>query len=66
MQANGHREPYSGEHETTGMNVQVAASLDGEPRWTSDPTDGSRHDTHRPREPGALSLDLHHNVSSFA
>jgi hypothetical protein len=42
-------EPYPGEHKTTGLNVQVAASLDGEPAWISDPVDGRRHDVLLPR-----------------
>lgn len=37
---------YSGKHKTTGMNVQVACTLDGRIAWISDPTPGNRHDTH--------------------
>jgi len=37
---------YSGKHKTTGMNVQVAATLDGRLAWISDAIDGCRHDTH--------------------
>ncbi len=37
---------YSGKHKTTGMNVQVAATLSGHLAWISDPTEGARHDTH--------------------
>lgn len=40
----GHRELYSGKHKTTGLNVQVVCTLDGELRWISDPVDGARHD----------------------
>jgi hypothetical protein len=35
---------YSGKHKTTGMNVQVAWTLDGELVWISDPIEGARHD----------------------
>ena len=35
---------YSGKHKTTGMNVQVACTLEGEIAWISDPVEGSRHD----------------------
>ncbi len=50
----GRPEPCSGEHETTGPDVQVAASLDGELAWISDPVDGSRHDVCSLDESGAL------------
>jgi hypothetical protein len=50
----GHPELYSGKHRTTGMNVQVVGSLDGELAWISDPVDGARHDTYCLRESGAL------------
>ena len=39
-------ELYSGKHKTTGMNVQVAATLDGRLAWISDPIFGRRHDSH--------------------
>jgi hypothetical protein len=42
----GHPELYSGKHKTTGMNVQVVCTLDGDLTWISDPIDGARHDTH--------------------
>jgi hypothetical protein len=32
-----HPELYSGKHKTTGLNVQVLGSLDGELVWISDP-----------------------------
>jgi DDE superfamily endonuclease/Helix-turn-helix of DDE superfamily endonuclease len=51
-----HPELYSGKHKTTGMNVQVASTLDGELAWISDPVDGRRHDTHCFRESGALPV----------
>jgi len=35
---------YSGKHKTTGMNVQVVCTLDGELVWISDPIPGARHD----------------------
>lgn len=47
-------ELYSGKHKTTGMNVQVAATLDGRLAWISDPIDGCRHDSHCLNESGAL------------
>ena len=47
-------ELYSGKHKTTGMNVQLACTLDGKLSWISDPIDGSRHDTHCLRESGVL------------
>ena len=57
----GHPELYSVKHKTTGMNVQVVGSLDGELAWISDPIDGARHDTHCLRESGALPTDTPHN-----
>jgi hypothetical protein len=57
----GHPELYSGKHKTTGMNVQVVCSLDGELAWISDPVDGCRHDTHCLRESGALPADAPEN-----
>jgi DDE superfamily endonuclease len=57
----GHPELYSGKHKTTGLNVQVVGSLDGELAWISDPVDGPRHDTHCLRESGALPTDTPHN-----
>ncbi|WP_226363098.1 transposase family protein, partial [Pseudonocardia sp. ICBG1142] len=36
---------WSGKHRTTGVVVQVAATLEGQQlSWISDPTPGSRHD----------------------
>jgi hypothetical protein len=49
-----HPELYSGKHHTTGMNVQVACTLDGRIAWISDPIDGSRHDTYCLGESGVL------------
>ncbi len=37
---------YSGKHKTTGMNVQVVCTLEGDISWISDPIDGGRHDTY--------------------
>src|SRR5918911_1242100 len=53
----GHRTPelYSGKHKTTGMNVQVAATLAGRLAWISDPVDGSRHDSHCLAEAAVLT-----------
>lgn len=45
---------YSGKHKTTGMNVQVACTLDGELVWISDPVEGARHDVFCLDESGAL------------
>jgi hypothetical protein len=50
----GRRELYSGKHKTTGMNVQVACTLDGELAWISDPVDGCHHDVYCLDESGAL------------
>jgi hypothetical protein len=57
----GRRELHSGKHKTTGMNVQVVCTLDGELTWISDPIDGCRHDTHCLRESGALPVDAANN-----
>jgi hypothetical protein len=46
---------YSGKRKTTGMNVQIACTLEGEIAWISDPVEGSRHDMHCISESGALS-----------
>lgn len=35
---------YSGKHHTTGVNVQVASSLEGRIAWVSGPLPGSTHD----------------------
>ena len=51
----GRPELYSGKHKTTGMNVQVAATLDGQLAWISDPIDGSRHDSHCLTEAAVLT-----------
>lgn len=47
-------ELYSGKHKASGVNVQVACTLEGVLVWISDPIDGSRHDTHCLRESGVL------------
>lgn len=49
-----HPELYSGKHKTTGMNVQVACTLEGGIAWISDPVPGSRHDSYCLRESGIL------------
>ena len=50
-----HPQLYSGKHKTTGMNVQVAATLGGRLAWISDPIDGSRHDSHCLAEAAVLT-----------
>lgn len=47
-------ELYSGKHHTTGVNVQVACTLNGELAWVSDPVPGSFHDAKALRESGFL------------
>jgi hypothetical protein len=49
-----HPQLYSGKHKTTGMNVQVACTLEGRLAWISDPVDGSRHDSYCMDESGVL------------
>jgi hypothetical protein len=49
-----HPELYSGKHKATGMNVQVACTLNGKLAWISDPVAGSRHDTYCLGESGVL------------
>jgi hypothetical protein len=49
-----HPELYSGKHKTTGMNLQVACTLDGELAWISDAVDGRRHDNHCLNESGVI------------
>jgi hypothetical protein len=46
---------YSGKHKTTGMNVQVACTLEGQIAWISDPVEGCRHDVHCIGESDVLS-----------
>jgi hypothetical protein len=50
-----HPQLYSGKHHTTGMNVQVAATLGGRLAWISDPIDGNRHDSHCLAESAVLT-----------
>ena len=50
-----HPELYSGKHKTTGMNVQVACTLDGNLAWISNAVSGSRHDSYCLSESGALA-----------
>uniref|UniRef100_UPI001CF62FE2 transposase family protein n=1 Tax=Pseudonocardia sp. ICBG1142 TaxID=2846760 RepID=UPI001CF62FE2 len=45
---------WSGKHRTTGVVVQVAATLEGQLSWISDPTPGSRHDLYCLDQSGAL------------
>ena len=49
-----HPELYSGKHKTTGMNLQVACTLDGQLAWISDPIDGAHHDVYCLDESGVL------------
>lgn len=51
----GHPELYSGKHHTTGLNVQVAATLTGQLVWISDAIDGCRHDVACLDESGVLT-----------
>lgn len=46
---------YSGKHKTTGMNVQVVCTLNGNLKWISDPIEGSRHDSYCLDESGMLA-----------
>ncbi|MEI2775928.1 MAG: transposase family protein [Tetrasphaera sp.] len=48
---------YSGKHHTTGVNVQVAATLSGRLLWVSDPLPGSTHDLTALRASGLLDGD---------
>ena len=55
-----HPRLYSGKHKTTGMNVQVVCTLDGELVWISDPIEGAHHDVFCLDESGVLQmLDPH-------
>src|SRR5882757_9767969 len=47
-------ELYSGKHKTTGMNLQIACTLNGRLAWISDPINGRRHDTYCLKESGVL------------
>jgi len=49
-------ELYSGKHHTTGVNVQVACTLDGQLVWVSDPMPGRTHDAKAIRESGLLDI----------
>ena len=49
-----HPRLYSGKHKTTGMNVQVVCTLDGELVWISDPIERARHDAFCLDESGVL------------
>ncbi|BDF98831.1 hypothetical protein AoKodu_11320 [Actinomyces oris K20] len=51
-----HPELYSGKHQTTGVNVQVACTLSGTLAWVSDPQDGRVHDTEALRRGGLLDV----------
>ncbi len=51
-----HPELWSGKHHTTGLNIQVAATLSGHLAWVSDPMPGCTHDTKALRESGLLDV----------
>lgn len=48
---------WSGKHRTTGVNVQVACTLDGRLAWVSDPLPGSTHDVTALRASGLLDTE---------
>ena len=50
-------ELWSGKHLATGLNVQVACTLDGRLAWVSDPTPGRTHDSRALRESGVLDTE---------
>ena len=50
-----HPRLYSGKHKTTGMNIQVVCTLDGELVWISDPIEGAHHDVFCLDESGVLA-----------
>jgi len=47
---------YSGKHHTTGVNVQLLATLAGNLLWVSDPLPGSTHDVTALDEHGVLDV----------
>jgi len=49
-----HPEDYSGEHHTTGLNLQVACTMTGDLVWVSDPLPGKTHDSEALRQHGFL------------
>jgi hypothetical protein len=51
----GQPELHSGKHQTTGLDIQVAATLSGRLAQISDPIEGRRHDTFCLGESGALT-----------
>jgi len=51
-----HPENFSGKHHTTGLNVQVACTLNGRLAWVSDPMPGRTHDTKAIRASGFLDI----------
>lgn len=48
---------WSGKHKTTGLNIQVACTLDGRLAWVSDPLPGSTHDVTALRASGLLDTE---------
>lgn len=57
-----HPELRSGKHKTTGLNVQVTCTPEGQIAWISDPIAGSRHDVYCLDDSGVL---LAHNPSNW-
>ncbi|WP_170224029.1 transposase family protein [Actinokineospora cianjurensis] len=51
-------DPALGQHRTTGLDVQVARTLDGRLAWVSDPLPGNWHDTRCLAESGVLDRDV--------
>jgi hypothetical protein len=49
-----HPEDYSGKHHTTGLNLQVACTMNGDLAWVSDPLPGKTHDAEAIRRHGYL------------
>jgi DDE superfamily endonuclease/Helix-turn-helix of DDE superfamily endonuclease len=54
-----HPELWSGKHHTTGLNVQVACTLDGDLAWVCDPMPGRVHDAKAIRDSGLIDTDNH-------
>ena len=62
-----HPQLYSGKHQSTGVNVQVAAPVYGRLAWISEPVEGRRHDTYCLNTSGVLhTLDPHNWVGDKA
>ncbi len=62
-----HPQLYSGKHQSTGVNVQVAATVYGRLAWILDPVEGRCHDTYCLNTSGVLhTLDPHNWVGDKA